>query len=102
MKNNKQQILKKSIEHFTWPNFIEEILAEDLGCLNIGNVLDLTEDKLKYGSLTKSEVVGLCNTLILIDSQLFYTSKLYAGLKNSKTFGELMKHLIQNGEVKTI
>ncbi|MBQ9795331.1 MAG: hypothetical protein IJW36_00010 [Clostridia bacterium] len=90
---DKEQILNRSIRDFSWPNFCEVIL-EDMFCYSIGNVLDLTVEKIRsYGYLTKNEMVGICNTLISINSELFYKSILFYSLKNDNKFVELIKRL---------
>ena len=100
MKNDRQEILNKSIRKVTWPNFIEDALEDELLCFNIGQVLNLTVDRIESSGLfTKNEIFGMCATLILIDSELFYGSKLYSSLSNKKTYEEIVKKLNKTNEV---
>ena len=100
MKNDRQEILNKSIRKVTWPNFIEGALEDELFCYNIGNVLNLTVDRIESSGLfTKNDIFGICDTLILLDSELFYGSKLYSSLSNNKTYDKVIKKLNKTNEV---
>jgi len=100
MKENKVDILTKSIRKITWPNCCEGILEEYLYCYNVGQVLNLTEEQIRNsGFFTKTEIMGICNTLISLDSELFYNSALYLSLSKNEKYNELIKRLNKTSEV---
>jgi len=100
MKKDKENILDKSIRKVTWPNCCEDILEDFLNCYTIGQVLNLKEEQIrKSGFFTKTEIVGICNTLISLDSELFYNSLLYSSLLNNETHKDLIVKLNKTSEV---
>ena len=100
MKKDKENILNKSIRKVTWPNCCEDILEDFLYCFTIGQMLNLTEEQIKNsGFFTKSEIFGICNTLISLDSELFYSSNLYSSLLNNIEYNELIQRLNKTNEV---
>ena len=100
MEKVKQDLLKKSIRKVTWPNCCEDILEDFLYCYNIGQVLNLTEEQIRNsGFFTKTEIMGICNTLISLDSELFYNSALYSSLSKNEKYNELIKRLNKTSEV---
>lgn len=100
MKRNKQEILNKSIRKVTWPNCCEDILEDFLHCYTVGQILNLTEEQIRNsGFFTKTEIMGLCNTLISLDSELFYNSALYSSLLNNEEYNGLIKRLNKTSEV---
>ncbi len=100
MKKEKQNLLSRSIREFCWPNFCEDVLEDFLHCYNIGQVLNLTEEQImNSGFFTKTELMGICNTLISLDSELFYNSELYSTLSKNEKYNELIKRLNKTSEV---
>lgn len=100
MKNDKENILNKSIRKVTWPNFCEDILEDFLYCYTIGQVLNLTEEQIRNsGFFTKTEIMGICNTLISLDSNLFYNSPLYSSLLKNEEYKDLIGKLNKTSKV---
>ena len=102
MKINNEKILNKPIRDVKWPNFIymvEYFLENELFCNTIGDVLNLTiseiEERAKF---EKNEVFGICKTLISLDSDLFYSSKLYDSLQNDKKYSKIIEKLNKPNE----
>lgn len=97
-----KKLLNTHIDRFFWPNITEEILKEDFHCYDIADVLSLTAERIELQNVfLKKDIIGLCNTLIALDSELFYNSELYKSLKISKTFCDIVSYLNKANEVNT-
>ena len=102
MNTESKKLLNTHIDRFFWPNVIEEILKEDFHCYTIDDVLSLTAERIELqNAFLKKDIRMLCNTLISIDSELFYNSELYESLKNSKTYCDLIPYLNKANEIDT-